>query len=171
MVGPTGYTLIDNNTVANTTQCYLWYKVAAGGETAATVSTTSSHAIINIQFMEISGWTGTPTVDVSGHTDQIATNTAQASNTLTNTGNPAYIVANFGAGGTTGALVSITNGWQEQRYTQNTSQHIFALPLLVNGAQTTTYTWTTSRTAAVNSVVLRDVIASARFLSMLGVGS
>lgn len=161
MTGPTGYTLIDNNTAASAPQTYMWYKVAAGGETAATVTTSSSHASVALSLMEIGSFTGTPTLDVFAHTDAGASVTSQASASVTNTAQPAIAVAGFAASGSTGALVSTTNNWQEQRITQLSIPRYFALPLTSTGAQTTTYTWTTSRTSANVATIFKDVASAA----------
>lgn len=169
---PSGYTLIDNNTVANTPQAYMWYKVAVGGETAATVSTSSSHTIISLSLMELGSFTGSGTLDVFAHTDSGASVTSQASASVTNTASPAIVVAGFSASASAGNFVSITNSWQEQRVTQNTSAHYFALPLTSTGAQTTTYTWTSSRTSANVAVIFKGVVASTGHnLLLLGAGT
>jgi hypothetical protein len=165
MTGPTGFTQI-----TNMSNGYAWYKIADGGETSVTVSTSSSHATTALTLMEIDGFTGTPTVDATNTAAPGASVTSMASPSVTNTGIPAIAFAQFSGNGGMGNSVSVTNDWQEARVPQVTTQRTLVKPLQSSGAQTTTYTWTTSRTSGGLAFIIRDVASSGEQFSLMLTG-
>lgn len=174
---PSGYTLIDSSISGTTAYTYTFYKVSTGGETSVTVATGNTVTGLS-KLYEIGNFTGTATYDVaSKNTTAGATSLSTDSGGTgpTNTGNPAMAIAVWQANNTMGATVSFSNSFQEQREaTQQGTTRWAAKPLSSNAAVITTNTWTTSRLAASQLVVIKDVVAAATAkgsnLLLMGVG-
>ena len=171
---PTGYTQVDNNSATGAAYTYIYYKIAAGGETTASISWTNGITNVSCRLTEIAGWVGTPTLDVKDKNNSGASSvtTLSTGSGVSNTAQPAFAYAYFSGNSTLSTLVSITNNYQEERLqlvANTTGGRSFGLPLTSTGSQTTTFTWTTSRTASAQLVIFKD--ASGHTLSMLGVGS
>ena len=175
---PTGYTLIDANSATSAAYTNLYYKVATGGETTASISWTNSIGNNSMRITEIAGWSGTPTLDVKDKNNSAASSvtTLSSGTGVTNSAQPAFAYAYFSGNGSLGALVSITNSFQEERQVAvaSTNGRSFGLPLISTGSQTTTFTWTTSRQASSQLAVFKDVTsvvtAVGSTMLLMGVG-
>lgn len=158
---PSGYTLIDTQTQGTTAYSYTFRKIAAGGETAVTVATQNT---VNgtVQLLDVGGFTGTATVDVSDKNSTAgAANLATNGSNPSNTANPAIALAVWGAANTMGSTISLSNSFNEIRNSAQQTNARFASKLLTsNAAVNTTFTWTSSRAAVAQLVVFKDVVTS-----------
>lgn len=127
---------------------YIYYKIADGTETTVTFTQSTSRAL-NTTIVEYTGFSGTPTLDVTD------SNTAGAATTLsttattgpTNTAQPALAVAMLANASTMGATTGLTNSFMEDStLTNSSSAYKGAVKELTNlAAVETTFSWTTAR--------------------------
>lgn len=161
---PTGY----STSVSVATNAYLngFYKVAAGGETTVISSVSGAPSTNNWKIAVLGGFTGTATLDV---TDSNSGTTATSLNTTattgpTNTDATTIVLANYQGAGSLGASVSTTNSYQWQRYAAEASTYrMLAKRVTSAAANSTLYTWTTSRANAAVLVVYKDVVSASTF--------
>lgn len=157
---PAGWTqVVTNNTSAI---AYIFYKIADGTETSVTFSQTTNRTLY-AQAVEYSGFSGTPTLDVTDNNGNgISTTSLSTTATTgpTNTGQPALAVAMLASPTSLAATTGITNGFIEDRTLTNaSSQFKGAVKELTSlAAVSTTFSWTTGRSGtAVGLAVFKNV--------------
>ncbi len=174
ITGFSGWTLVTSATSSSATT-YMYYKVASGGETALTISTVNTINLY-LSLVEIAGFTTTPSLNVSS-SNTAANGSSSVSTTSstgpTNTVTPAFAIVGIGHNGANDPS-SWTDSYVED-ITAITSNalHIAAKPLTASAANSTTFTWTTTRAAVAILAVFGDtpVIAGTNFRMLMGVGS
>jgi len=169
---PSGWTLA--YTGANSATVFIYYKVADGTETTITYAQVNSRALA-MEIVEYSGFSGTPTLDVTDGASGgslITSLSTTATTGVTNTAQPALALALWGAASALAASVSLTNGFLED-YTGQTNgfsnARVAAKELTSLATVETTLTWTTARSSTVSSlVVFKDVVtANGNFLMFM----
>lgn len=141
-------------------QVFIYEKIADGSEIDLTLTTTILQTSA-FKVMNISGWNGTPTFDVSSKNTSGAasTNSLISHDSLapSNTGTPAYALYFISSNSSLSLTVDITNGFIESRQSPGTTHARYATKLLTsNGPVETTITWTTSRRATGILVIYKD---------------
>lgn len=173
---PAGYTLIDSiSFTAGAAPVVTFSKIASGGEANVLIA-TSAIASGTIKLFEIGGFSGTPLLDAKDEAaHSVPGNFNLATGTgVTNTGNPAIALAYWGMNGGMGASVSFSNGYKEARWaTQMTNLHVAVKLLTTLSSNTTTHTWTTSRSGSAQLIIFSGLTISGgdHNLPLLGVGS
>jgi hypothetical protein len=124
-----------------------------------------------MELIEYSGFTGTPTVDVTdSNTGTVATISTTATTGPTNTAQPALALVLLGSTATMSAITSATNSFRID-YTPGfvvSDQHGAAKELTTLAAVETTLAWTTSRAVAIHLVVIKNVAtANGNFLMFM----
>jgi len=172
---PVGWTLADSTNNSSQAYNYVYYKIAAGGESTVTITMTTNSLTTSLKLFEIAGFSGTPLLDVKSKNNGsgVSSTSLSTGSAVSNTVNPGFAMALWGAGNIMGAGVSITGGFQESRpVVQDTIARFFVLPLTSIVAISPTYTWTSLRFATAQLVVFSGLtIGGNRNLPMLGVGS
>ena len=155
---PTGYTF--STGMGQETYCghYLFWKVAAGGETGTsyTIGSATRSAWI---MAEISGLTATP-YDISNGTLTQSSGATQATPTITPTAGDRYLIASFGGGNdTTFSVTSATNSFTE-RADVSTNANTFDNVSYYDSAVTATgsSTYTTTATYSISDVDARTAL-------------
>ena len=162
MTAPSGYTQ-DFTKVQGIGTFYQWSKKSDGTETSVAASWVNS--VANTMIIEsYTGFTGTPTVDVTDSNAAAGTGTSlstTAGTGPTNTAQPALATASYGVvSGAMGATTAITNSFFENRVNAGTSNKVTVKELVNLAAVDSTLTWTTSRTdRQAVLVVYKDVPA------------
>lgn len=168
-----GWTLGDFKTGTGTSVGML-YKVADGTETSVAVTWTTS-ASPQLYAYEISGFTGTPTLDTFNESTS-ASATSLATGSATNSTAPGISIVAFSGNGSLGASSTVpTNSFQEDYNSQQATGSVLKFgikPLTASAAQSTTFTWTTSRVPASVLVNFVNAVSAANHnaLLLMGVG-
>lgn len=153
-----------------------FYKVAVGGETSFTTTTTASPGIVAVKAILGGGFIGTPTLDVvdtnnSGVTP-VTTLPTTAGSGVTNTGTPALAIASWASNGIVNST-SFTNNFEETRQlTNSASLRTAVLPLTTLAATSSTFTWTSAHVASAQMAIFKDVISSSNtghFFAVMGI--
>lgn len=97
LTGPAGYTLAVS--AINAQALYIWYKVAAGGETAAVVTPTVSPYALAAAILEYPGVTGTPLDVTASATRTTPAATWDTGTTAGTAQNDELVVVAMGPGG------------------------------------------------------------------------
>jgi hypothetical protein len=156
---PAGWSL--GHSRLGTAHVLLFYKVADGSEATVAPSWTNS-ASPHLYALEITGFNGTPTLDslidsTSSSASSLATGSA------TNSTAPAIAIAAFSANGGMGVSSALpTNGFHEDYNSLQAAGSVLkwgVLPLTASAAQSTTFTWTTSRVPVSILINFIDAVA------------
>lgn len=160
---PSGWTLAKSNTAQ--VPVYIWYKIANGTEATVTVAQVNS-AAVSMFIQEISGWLGTPTLDVTD-SNSVANSTTistTAGSGVTNTMIPAYAVAMNGQSQNGGGESTVfTNGYQAEYVNPSINLWVAAKPLTTIAAQSTTHVTGNSRALGAALAVFKDSVANGNF--------
>jgi hypothetical protein len=167
---PTGFTLAYGSLSAAALFINTYYKVADGSETTLSYTQTNAGRTLVMTLEEYTGFSGTPTLDVTdGNTGSGTSLSATSGAGPTNTDQPALALALMGANGALSALISATNGFLLDYTPGNTSStsHAAIKEITTLAPVTTTLTWTTSRTVGLHLVVFKSVAgATSNFFPM-----
>lgn len=173
ITGFSGWTLVTSVPSASTTT-YMYYKIAAGGETSLTIGTANTINLY-LSFVEIAGFTTTPTLDVwSSNTAANGSSSVSTTATTgpTNTVVPAFSIVAIGHNGAN-TPSSWTNSYVEDITSIGSNAlHISAKPLTSAASNSTTFTWTTTRAAMAILAVFGDapIVVGTNFRTLMGVG-
>lgn len=161
---PVGWTQAVNNSVS--ALAYIYFKISDGTESTVTFSQTTARTLYT-EVVQFSGFTGTPTLDVTDNNGSAGASTSLSTTSTTgptNTDQPALAIAMWANPSTLAATVSLTNSFIEDRSLTNTASNFKGAvrELTTTAAVSTTLTWTTSRagTAAVLAVFKNVASAS-----------
>lgn len=155
---PAGWTQAVTKTETNL--AYIYYKIATGTETAVNFSQTTSRSLY-LTISEYSGFTGTPTIDVTDSNSSVTSTTTLSTTTgagPTNTAQPALAFAYLAtAAGSLGNTNSVSNSFVEDKnFTSNNKG--FVKELTTMAAVKTTITWANGRTSIpIVLVVFKDL--------------
>lgn len=155
----TGWTQAVTRT--STTLVYIYYKIADGTESTVTFSQTQSRQL-NLTISEYSGFTGTPTLDVTDSNANASASTSISTTATigpTNTAQPALAFAYVANASTLGTTTGITNSFNEDRTTGNagTRNKSFVKELTTLAAASTTISWSSNRSGVpIVLVVFKD---------------
>jgi len=158
---------------------FIYYKIADGTETTVTYSQTTSR-VLTIGIVEYTGFTGTPTLDVtdSNSTGSPTTSLSTTATTgPTNTVQPALALAFAGGTSNLAQWVSATNSYIPDFTTGGISgggnyMHSVVKELTALAANDTTITWTTSRANVYTGLAVFKNVSTANHnaLLLMGVG-
>lgn len=158
---PSGWT--QAHTAGTTLQVVIFYKIADGSETTVTPSWVNS-ASPQVYAYEIGNWgSSLPQLDTFSNSTS-SSSTSLLSGTATNSAAPGISIVGFAGNGGLGASSAAslpTNNFQEDYNSLQTSGSVMKfglLPLTTTGAQSTTFTWSTSRVPI--SVIVNFVAAA-----------
>lgn len=155
---PSGWILAKQSQYLTSTSSTVFYKISDGTETGVTVTNTGSTSL-NLLLYEMAGFTGTPTLDVTdGNVSGGATTLSTAGTAPTNA-IPAFAVAGLSTNANPGATTA-SNSYQISRSTPSAVNYWAAKPLTAAAAQSTTFSWVTSRQAATTLAIFKDLPAS-----------
>jgi hypothetical protein len=148
---------------SNTARALIYYKVSDGTETTLTTTTSNSLTNPDLWVYAITGFTGTPTLDVTA-TDSGTGVTTDTVGTVTNNFAPAFAIGTLAGNGTLGSITATlpTNSWQEDLGSSGAamgtgSGKVVAIPLTATASQTSTLVWTSSRTTASGMAIFYGV--------------
>jgi len=143
---PSGWT--QATTVTQSSVTHVYYKIADGTETTVTFSQVSTRNM-QLYIQEYSGFTGTPTLDVTDTNQSASTLTTLSTNGAnpSNTVQPALALAMLTNSSTLGSITGITNSFIQDSMlrTVATSWIFAAKELTTTAAVNTTFSWTTAR--------------------------
>ena len=153
---PSGWSLAISK--QETTWVYIYYKIADGTETSVTFSQTQTRAL-NMAVVEYTGFSGTPTLDVTdsnGAAGAATTLSTTATTGPTNTAQPALALAFLANASTLNTTTGLTNSFVEDRTLQTASsvQKGAVKELTTTAAVDTTFSWTTSRSGTAVALVV-----------------
>jgi hypothetical protein len=155
---PAGWTLAV--TKAESAVVYIYFKVADGTEGNVTFSQTTSR-VLNAALVEYTGFSGTPTLDVtdSNNNPSLATSLSTNGTNPSNTDQPALALALLGNPSVMAATTGLTNNFIEDRTLTNTNSSFKGAvkELTTIAAVNTTFSWTTSRA---NSAIVLAVFTN-----------
>jgi len=153
---PAGWTLAKSSSV--NVLVYIYYKIADGTETSVAFSQTTSRTL-NVTLVEYTGFSGTPTLDVTdsnGAAGAATTLSTTATTGPTNTAQPALALAFLANASTLNTTTGLTNSFVEDRTLQTASsvQKGAVKELTTTAAVDTTFSWTTSRSGTAVALVV-----------------
>ncbi len=160
---PSGWT--QATTVTQSSVTHVYYKIADGTETTVTFSQVSTRNL-QLYIQEFSGFTGTPTLDVTDTNQSASTLTTLSTNGAnpSNTVQPALALAMLTNSSTLSTVTGITNSFIQDSIPRAlaTSWIFAAKELTTTAAVNTTFSWTTARAnSAAHLVVFIDVASTA----------
>lgn len=148
---PSGFTLAKANNNATSAYIYIYYKIATGGETSF-VSSWVNARVNSAHVTEITGWTGTPTLDTTDSNTAGSGTSVSTGAGATNSAFPAIAVGAAAGNGGMGLSISVTNSFHEDRTTTAGSngyiKSAFKPFPSTTSSNTTTFTWSTARVSA-----------------------
>ena len=156
----------------------IYYKISDGTETSVTYSQTTSR-VITIGIIEYSGFSGTPTLDVTdsnSSSSSITSLSTTATTGPTNTAQPALAFAFAGGSSNLAQFVSATNSYIPDYTTGNFGNgnyiHTVVKELTALAANDTTITWTTSRANVYTGLVVFKNVSTgnSKYFMLMGVG-
>lgn len=136
----------------------VFYKIAVGGETSWATSTTNAPGIVGLRVMLFTGWTGTPTLDVTDNNNSTAASVTTLSTGagVSNTTSLGIAVATWVTNGLTSAT-SFSNSFEESRVLAQSPNTLSAvLPLTSTASRTSTAVWTSAHIASSQLAVFKD---------------
>lgn len=170
---PAGWTLDKGTSAATSMRIYS--KISDGTETSLVWTSSLAPAITTLQFINIRGFSGTPTLDDTDSNTTAGATSLSTGSGATNTDTPAVAIAMLGGNGGLGNSVSATNSYEWVRpATEVSTARTIYKPLSAIASTSSTYAWTTSRAAAFEMAVYKFVAASADdqlSMMLMGMGS
>lgn len=170
---PSGWTLVNSqiNGASNNINLYVFAKIATGGEQTLT-ATMGASGNFTAHAIEVAGWRGTPTLDVTdkNSTGSTVTTLSTTASTGPTNATPAFAIATMATNGNAGTgTYAWTNGFQDAAAAvAGTRGHACsAKPLTTAAAQSTSTSWSSSRTATLALTVFKDLVSSGNFFMFM----
>lgn len=168
---PTGFILaVERSRTGSASRIY--YKIADGTETSLPCTWGGSGTGAQMMAYEVSGFVGTPTLDVVDSNESGAATSIATGAGVTNTGIPAFALVSLSGNGSLGASSTTppTDSYQEDWGTGQATGYVlktFAKPLTATELQAPTVRWGTSRAPTIVLAAFKDVADSTAFLAFM----